>query len=83
MAPVQATALVRWPTGRHAVKPVANAVGVDRKGAELNREGGVAATRQRTCMVKAGLRPHLTETPRQRTTTPRGRKRLFKDAIQA
>lgn len=83
VAPVHETAIVRLPKGLPALKPGANAVGLDLKGASLNREGGVDATRPRTCIGTAGMSPNSTDTPRQRKTTKRGRKRWFKDAIQA
>jgi transposase len=37
----------------------------------------------RKCIFNAGLIPNITENPRNRTTTKRGRKRLFNTAIHA
>jgi hypothetical protein len=82
-APVHETAMGLLPKGLQALQPVANEGGLDLNGADRNREGGVDATRQRTCMVTAGLRPHSTEHPRQHQTTTRGRTRWCKAAIQA
>jgi transposase len=62
---------------------VARQVGADLRGASLNLDGGCDAARHRNGMFPAGLIPNITESPRQRKTTKRGRKRRFDAAIQA
>src|SRR5215475_6644538 len=46
-APVHETDMVLCPEGLHALKQVAPAVGVDLRGAYLNRDGGFDAARHR------------------------------------
>jgi hypothetical protein len=69
--------MVLLPKGLKALKQVAQQVGVDLRGADLHREGGVDATPQRKCLFNAGMIPHIQENPRHRKTTKRGRKRFF------
>jgi transposase len=83
VAPVNETDMVLLPKGLQALKQGANEVGLDLKGAYLNRDGGVDATRHRKCIVNAGMIPNIKETPRHRKTTKGGRKRWFNEAIHA
>ena len=71
------------PQGLNAVKQVATQVGADLRGASLNLDGGCDAARHRNGMFHAGLIPNITESPRKRKTTKRGRKRRFDAAIHA
>ena len=57
------------------MKRVAKPVGLTRTGAYLHLDAGVDATHHRTGMVNAGMLPHITENPRTRKRTKRGRKR--------
>jgi transposase len=75
--------MVLFPEGLHALQQVAKEVGLDLKGAYLNLDGGFDSARNRTCIFNAGLIPNITENPRNRKTTKRGRKRLFNAAIYA
>jgi hypothetical protein len=83
VAPVNEADMVLLPDGLKALKRVANMVGVDLRGAYLNRDAGFDSTYHRTCMFNAGLIPNITENPRHRQHTKRGRKRLFNEAIHA
>jgi hypothetical protein len=83
VAPVNETDLVLFPEGLQALKPVAKEVGLDLRGASLNLDGGFDSTYNRKCMFNAGLLPNIKENPRHRTTTKRGRKRLFNATIHA
>jgi hypothetical protein len=83
VAPVHETDMVLFPEGLKALKKVAKEVGLDLKGASLNLDGGCDSTRNRKCIFNAGLIPNIKENPRNRTTTKRGRKRLFNAAIHA
>src|ERR1041384_3030228 len=47
VAPVNATDMGRLPQGLHALKQGAKEVGLDRKGAYLNLDGGVDSARNR------------------------------------
>jgi hypothetical protein len=73
--------MVLLPKGLQALKQVAKEVGLDLKGAYLNLDGGFDSIRNRKCMFNAGMIPNITENPRHRKTTKRGRKRLFNEAI--
>ena len=64
--------MILLPQGLNALKQVATQVGADLRGASLNRDGGYA-----------GLIPDITESPRKRKMTKRGRKRRFDAAIHA
>ena len=75
--------MVLLPKGLKALKQVAHKVGLDLRGTYLNREGGVDSAHHRKCMFQAGMIPHITENPRHRKTTKRGRKRFFNEAIHA
>jgi transposase len=83
VAPVNATDMVLFPEGLKALKQVAKEVGVDLRGAYLNLDGGFDSAHNRQCIFNAGLMPNITENPRNRKTTKRGRKRLFNAAIHA
>jgi transposase len=69
--------------GLQALTQVANKGELDLRGASLRLDGGFDATRNRKLIFNAGMIPNLTEHPRNRKTTKRGRKRFFKEAIQA
>ena len=75
--------MILWPQGRNALKQVATQVGADLRGASLNLDGGCDAARHRHGMFHADLIPNITESPRKRKTTKRGRKRRFDAAIHA
>jgi hypothetical protein len=83
VAPVHETDMILLPQGLKALKPVAKQVGLDLRGAYLNRDGGVDSTHNRTCMFNAGLIPNIPENRRNRKRTKRGRKRFFNEAIHA
>src|SRR5919202_4619793 len=75
--------MVLFPEGLKALKPVATQVGLDLRGAYLNLDGGCDSARNRKCIFNAGLMPNITENPRHRKHTKRGRKRLFNAVIHA
>jgi transposase len=83
VAPVNEADVVLLPQGLQALKKVAKEIGVDLRGAYLNLDGGFDAARNRKMLFNAGMIPNLTENPRNRKTTKRGRKRLFNAAIHA
>jgi hypothetical protein len=83
VAPVNATDMVLFPEGLHALKQVATEVGLDLRGAYLNLDGGFDSAHNRKCIFNAGLIPNIKENPRNRKTVKRGRKRLFNTAIHA
>jgi transposase len=83
MAPVNETDMVLLPQGLNALKKVAKQVGLDLRGAYLNLDGGFDSTRNRKRIFNAGLIPNITENPRNRKTTKRGRKRFFNEAVHA
>ena len=57
VAPVNEADMVLLPDGLKALKRVANMVGVDLRGAYLNRDAGFDSTYHRTCMFNAGMIP--------------------------
>jgi hypothetical protein len=75
--------MVLSPEGLHALKQVAKEVGLDRRGASLNLDGGLDSTHNRQCIFNAGMIPNIKANPRNRKGTKRGRKRLFNAAIHA
>ena len=75
--------MILLPQGLKALKQVAKQVGADERGASLNLDGGCDAARHRHGMCHAGLIPDITESPRKRKTSKRGRKRRFDAAIHA
>ena len=83
MAPVNETDMVLLPESLKALKKVAKEVELDLRGASLHLDGGFDSTSKRKCIFNAGLIPNITENPRNRKTTKRGRKRLFNAAIHA
>jgi IS5 family transposase len=83
VAPVNETDLVLFPEGLKAVQEMAKEVGLDLKGAYLNRDGGFDSARNRKCIFNAGLIPNIKENPRHRKRPKRGRKRLFNATIHA
>jgi transposase len=83
VAPVHETDMVLLPDGLKALKRVAKMVGLDLRGAYLNLDVGFDSTHNRQCMFNAGMIPNITENPRNRKRTKRGRKRLFNAAIHA
>jgi hypothetical protein len=83
VAPVNETDMVLLPEGLKALKKMAKEVGLDLNGAYLNLDGGFDSLANRTCIFNAGMIPNITENPRHRKTTKRGRKRLFNAAIHA
>ena len=83
VAPVNETDMVLLPEGLKALKKVAKEVGVDLRGAYLNLDGGFDSAHNRKCIFNAGLIPNITENPRNRQTTKRGRTRFFNEAVHA
>jgi len=83
VAPVKETDMVLLPQGLNALEKVAKQVGLDLRGADLNRDGGVDAAHHRQGICHAGLIPNITENPRNRQTTTRGRTRFFNEAVHA
>jgi hypothetical protein len=83
VAPVNETEMVLLPKSLQALKQVAKEVGLDLRGAYLNLDGGFDSAHNRKGIFKAGLIPNITENPRHRKTTKRGRKRFFNEAVHA
>jgi hypothetical protein len=83
VAPVNETDTVLLPKGLKALKQVAKKVSVDLGGASLNLDGGFDATRHRKRIFYAGMMPNIKANPRNRTTSKRGRQRLFHAVIHA
>jgi transposase len=83
VAPVNETDMILLPEGLQALKRVAKTVGLTLTGAYLNLDAGFDSTHHRTCMFNAGMIPNITENPRHRKRTKRGRKRFFNAAIHA
>ena len=83
VAPVHETDMVLLPEGRKALKKVATQVGLDLRDAYVNLDAGFDSTYHRKCMFNAGMIPNITENPRNRKRTKRGRKRLFNAAFHA
>jgi hypothetical protein len=80
VAPVNEPDRVLLPKGLNALKQAATEVGLDLRGASVNRDGGFDSRANRTCLCKAGLLPNIQEQPRHRKTTQRGRTRFFNEA---
>ena len=83
VVPVNETDIVLFPEGLKALKQVAKEVGLARRGASLNLDGGFDSTRTRKCIFNAGMIPNIKENPRNRKGTTRGCKRLFNAVIHA
>jgi transposase len=75
--------MVLLPKGLHALKQVAEQVGLDLRGAYLHLDGGFDSIAKRKCIFNAGMIPNIPENPRNRKHTKGGRKRLFNAAIHA
>jgi hypothetical protein len=83
VAPVNQAETSLLPAGLQGLKRVAKRTGLVLAGASLNRDGGFDPTVQRTAIFHAGLIPNITEHPRHRKTTQRGRKRWVNAVIPA
>jgi hypothetical protein len=83
VAPGNETEMVWLPEGLQALQRVAKQVGLELRGAYRNLAGGLDSSANRTGLCNAGLLPNITENPRPRKTTKRGRKRRFNAALQA
>jgi transposase len=83
VAPVNKTDMVLLLEGLKALKKVAKQVGLDLRDAYVNLDAGFDSTYNRQCIFNAGMIPNITENPRNRKRTKRGRKRLFNAAIHA
>jgi transposase len=83
VAPVNETDMVWLPDGLNALKQVAKMTGLVLTGAYLNLDAGFDSTHHRKCMFNAGMIPNITENPRHRKHTKRGRTRLFNEVIYA
>ncbi len=83
VAPVNETDMILLPEGLKALKRVAQLVGLDLGGVYLNLDSGFDSKHNRQCMFNAGMIPNITENPRNRKQTKRGRKRFFNAAIHA
>ncbi len=83
VASVNETDMVLLPQGLQALKQVAKQVGLELRDAYLNLDGGFDSAHNRKCIFNAGLIPNITENPRNRKTTKRGRKRFFNEAMHA
>jgi Transposase DDE domain len=75
--------MILLPDGLKALKQVAKEVGLDLRGAYVNLDGGFDSRHNRKLIFNAGLIPNITENPRHRKTTKRGRKRFFNEVIHA
>jgi hypothetical protein len=75
--------MVLFSEGLNALKRVAKMTGLVLTGAYLNLDGGFDSKHNRKMIFNAGMIPNITENPRHRKTTKRGRKRLFNEAIHA
>jgi hypothetical protein len=83
VTPVNETEMILLPEGLKALKRVAKTVGLTLTGAYLNLDAGFDSTHNRKCMFNAGMIPNITENPRNRKRTKRGRKRFFNATIHA
>jgi len=81
--PGNATDMGLLPKSLQALKKVAKQVGVDLRGASLNLDGGCDSIHNRQCLFHAGIIATITENPRNRKHTKRGRRWLFNKAIHA
>jgi hypothetical protein len=75
--------MVLFSEGLKALKRVAKMTSLVLTGAYLNLDGGFDSKHNRKMIFNAGMMPNITENPRNRKTTKRGRKRLFNEAIHA
>lgn len=74
---------VLLPEGLKALKRVAKLTGLRLQGSYLNLDGGFDSRHNRKAIFNTGMIPNITENPRNRKTTKRGRKRFFHHAIHA
>jgi hypothetical protein len=75
--------MVLLPDGLKALKDVEKKMGFVLEGAYLNLDGGCDSTRNWKMIFNAGMIPNITENPRNRKATKRGREQLFNEAIHA
>jgi hypothetical protein len=75
--------MVLLPDGLKALKRIAKMTGVVLAGAYLNLDAGFDSTYNRKMTFNEGMIPNITENPRHRKRTKRGRKRFFNAAIHA
>jgi transposase len=83
VAPASEAELIRRPDGLRARKRVAPMTGLGLEGSYGNLDGGFDSKHHRNAIFNAGMMPNITEHPRHRKTTTRGRKRCFNGAIHA
>jgi hypothetical protein len=75
--------MVLFLKGLKALKHMAQEVGLDRRGASLNLDGGFDSAHNRQGIFNAGMIPNSKENPRHRKHPKRGRTRLFNAVIHA
>jgi hypothetical protein len=75
--------MVLLPKGLHALQQGATEVGVDLRGAYVDRNGGCEAKAHRQSIVNAGMLPTMQEPLRNRKCPKRGCNQLFNAAIHA
>jgi hypothetical protein len=83
VAPVKKADTLLFPAGLQGLTRGAKRTGLGLAGAYRNRDGGFDAKANRKAIFTAGLLPNITEHPRHRKTTKRGRKRWFKVVMHA
>jgi hypothetical protein len=83
VAPVNEMDMILRPDSLKALKQVAKKTGLVLEGAYLNRDSGFDSKHNRQCIFNAGMIPNITENPRNRKRSKRGRKRFFNAAIHA
>ena len=83
VAPVNKADTILLPAGLQGLTRVAKRTGLGLAGAYLHLAGGFDAKANRKAIFTAGLLPNITENPRNRKTTKRGRKRWFKAVMHA
>ncbi len=81
VAPVNEVDMGLRPEGLNARKRVAREAGLDLAGAVLNLDAGFDSKAKRKGVFTAGLKPNITENPRNRQQPKRGRKRFFAVAL--
>jgi len=75
--------MILVPQGLKALQQAAKQVGADLRSASRTLNGAFDSARNRQGIFHTGLIPNITENPRKRKTTRRGRKRRFDAAIHA
>jgi hypothetical protein len=83
VAPVNETDRVLLPDGLNAFKKEAKQIGLDRRDASVTLNPGFDATLHSHVHVQAGMIPTITENPRHRKRSKRGRKRLCNASTHA